>query len=373
MKVAFVCVNAKATGGAEESLALLILNLPSQFTPVLVSFEDGDFAQRLRDAGIEVRIHEIAPAIRATRRDNSWISGALRAPDQILRLAATLREIAPDVVHSDTLKGHVLATLAARLLGIPTILHVRDMFEGKARRLLRLLAMKLATDYVAISKVVATWYGMPERMVIYNPVDLASYESLESKGRAREILGLPHDVPVVGIVGRINRWKGHDRFLRIVAKVRARRPIHAVVVGEARFRDYDFPAELRRTVAELGLEDCVTFVPWLADPRIAYAAIDVHANCSANEPFGRSIVEAAACGVPSVCFNDGALGELLDPGDLGFTVAKGDETAFADALVQLFDALPVRGPIIRRLERFSIATHIEAMTARLQRLAQKRH
>jgi len=66
------------------------------------------------------------------------------------------------------------------------------------------------------------------------------------------------------------------------------------------FRDADFADELHALVTDYDLTERVHFVPWLDDPRPAYAALDVNANTSRAEPFGRTIIEAAACGVPTL-------------------------------------------------------------------------
>ena len=370
MRIAFVNVNAKVTGGAEESLALLARHLPPPFEPVIVSFEDGPFVDVFRRAGIQVQIHNIGTEIRQTRRDGSWFGGLLHTPTEIRSLARTLGSLDVDLVHTDTMKGHVLGISAGRLLGIPTMLHLRDILNGNARILLRTLATQIATDVVPVSRAVANWYGMPISKVVHNPLDLEAYTSLMSPSDARKALDLPQDVPIVGIVGRINRWKGHDRFLRIISKIPSSTPFHAVIVGEARFRDHDFVPELHAQVDSLNLNARVTFVPWQSDPRVAYAALDVNANCSTREPFGRAILEAAACGVPSVCFDDGAFGELFETGDVGFEIPSGDEDAFAAAITKLI-MQPKSLPIIKRIQRFSVEAHVGDIAQRMRVCAAK--
>ena len=165
---------------------------------------------------------------------------------------------------------------------------------------------------------------------------------LPDKAAARARLGFPLAVPVVAIVGRINRWKGHDRFLKIAARVSAHSDAHFAIVGAPVFRDADFVPELHALATQLGLGDRVTFVPWLDDVREIYAAADVNVNCSTREPFGRAAVEAAACGVPTICFDDSGVAETIVNGVTGLTIAAGDEDAFAAGILELLGSTTAR-------------------------------
>jgi glycosyltransferase involved in cell wall biosynthesis len=86
-------------------------------------------------------------------------------------------------------------------------------------------------------------------------------------------------------------------------------------------------------VTELGIEGHVTFVPWIDDVREVYAAIDLHCNCSTREPFDRTTIEAAAAGVPAVCYADGGAPEAMIPGLTGIAAPPGDVEALALAIV----------------------------------------
>jgi glycosyltransferase involved in cell wall biosynthesis len=122
----------------------------------------------------------------------------------------------------------------------------------------------------------------------------------------------------------------------------------------------------------LGIADRTTFIPWLASPEVAYAALDVHCNCSEREPFGRSLIEAAGAGVPSIAFNDGGAADIIrDPID-GRLIAAGDEDAFAAALLDLVEdseARSLAGDEARRgAFRFSPISHAFTIAEILRRI-----
>jgi len=336
IRVAFANRAGDVTGGAEESLALLIRHLPSDFEPHAVLFGEGRYADRLRSCGVNVHVVPVAADLLESTRERPTISGALAIPASILTVMRLLRRERIDVVHTNTVKSHLVVIPAARLAGVASTIHLRDIVEGVGRPMVRALG-RSAGARIAISSAVSSWYAMPDTHVIPNPVDLTEYDAVPDRRAARRLLGIPGDEPVLGIVGRINRWKQHDVFLRVVAGLARRRPVRCVIVGEARFRDADFVPELHALARELGIADRTHFVSWQDDVRRAYAAIDVLCNCSVREPFGRTMVEAAAAGVPAVAFDDGGGPDIIEPGRTGFIVAAGDEAAFATAVDALLD------------------------------------
>jgi glycosyltransferase involved in cell wall biosynthesis len=349
MRVAFVNQTGAQPGGAEESLTLFLQNLPADIDPSIVTFEDGAFAQRLRDLGFRVDVISVPQKLRSATRERPSSFGALALPGVISEVARFFRGRTIDLVHTNTMKAHIIAAPAARLAGVPSVMHLRDMVPGTGRAAVRFIARTCSRQQIAISNALSRWYGVPRTTVVSNPVDLSRYTHVPARMEARKQLGIPLDgMPLVGIVGRINRWKGHDTFLRAVAAVNERLPVRCAIIGEARFRDADFVPELHRLAADVGLGDRVTFVPWLDDPRVGYAALDVHCNCSEREPFGRSIIEAAAAGVPTIAFDDGGAVDIIEDGEDGRLIAAGDVEAFSQALFTLLHDADVREQTGRR-------------------------
>jgi glycosyltransferase involved in cell wall biosynthesis len=374
MRVAFVDQAGAKPGGAEESLTLLLKHLPADIEPSVVFFEDGEFAQRMRDSGYRTTIAPMPDYLRAVPRERPSSTAIAGMPGAIASLTRVLGSLKVDIVHTNTVKAHLIAGPAARLRGLRTVMHLRDMVEGTSRVALRSIALTCSKERIAISRALATWYAMPNTTIISNPVELSAYDQMPDKAASRERLGIPlDDVPLIGIVGRINRWKGHDRFLRIVAAVNASYPVRCAIIGEARFRDADFVPELHALAAELGIADRTTFVPWLDDPRVAYAALDIHCNCSEREPFGRSIVEAAAAGLPTVAFDDGGAADIIRDDVDGRLIPAGNDEEFARAVSDF-----ARDSLRRRLAgeaaragsgRFAAAAHAVNVARILRRCA----
>jgi glycosyltransferase involved in cell wall biosynthesis len=335
LSVAFIDQVGAAPGGAEQTLLTFLKHAPPGIRPVAILFEDGPFADRLRGLDIAVDVVDVAAAIRSSTREQLQIRGALGIPATALKVAALLRRRAIDVAYTNSMKAHVVGAVAARMAGVPCVMHFHDIVGGAALTALRGAARLGSRERIACSQTVSDTINVGTTTVIYAPIELDGYAALPAKLNARKKLRLPLDGPIVSIVGRINRWKGHDRFLRMAATVAGKVPAaHFAIVGAPIFRDADFVPELEHQVDELGLRGRVTFVPWLDDVRDIYAATDVNCNCSTREPFGRAAIEAAACGVPTVCFDDSGASETIIDHVTGRAIPAGDEGSFADAVTR---------------------------------------
>jgi glycosyltransferase involved in cell wall biosynthesis len=277
----------------------------------------------------------VSAAVERASRYGPLGRAALPSVGDVVALSSVLRRIKPDLVHTNTVKAHVLGVPAARLAGVPSVMHVRDALNCTGRVAISYLGRYAAAQSIAVSNSVADWYSIPRTRVVYNALDLTRYDNVLSAHRAREILGLPQRIPLVGVVGPIHRGKGHDRFLRSFQSLAQQTDSAAVIVGDVRFRDDDVMPRIMQLAKDLGIVERLFFVPWLSDPRIAYAALDVVCSCSTREPFGRSISEAAACSTPSAMFSDSGVSELFKDTISAAIVSPYDEVEFGRRLVDL--------------------------------------
>jgi glycosyltransferase involved in cell wall biosynthesis len=124
---------------------------------------------------------------------------------------------------------------------------------------------------------------------------------------------------VLAVVGQITPWKGQIDALRALAEIRSRWPsLRLLIVGAPKFVEratrYDNRAylrELHALVVRERLEPQVRFLGERADIPEVLAACDVVLAPSWEEPFGRSIVEAMAMGVPIASTDVGGVREIL--------------------------------------------------------------
>jgi glycosyltransferase involved in cell wall biosynthesis len=337
-------------GGAERSLLLLLPELRSRGIDAVVAvFGNGPMRDRLDALGFRT----IVPWVpRLVRRGTRYRSSAGQALGMInaglpaaLRLAAFIRREHIDLVHTNGVKAHLLAGLAARLARRPVIWHVRDFPPtGFAGWLFRQAVARVPSMIVANSEALATALPrgrrFPRVVPIANPVDLVAFTPAATKSLARRELGLREQAPTIGIVAHLTPWKGHELFLQIARRVRDSLPGAQFVVaggsiyettGHAGYAD-----RLRREAAALGLSSDVAFLGHREDVHSVMAALDVLVHCPTSpEPFGRVLAEAMAGGRPVVACRCGGIPEIVVDGETGILVRPGDLNGFVPAIVSL--------------------------------------
>ncbi len=365
IRVAFINHYGGVPAGAERSLEAYLRRIPTDIDPYVFLFEEGAYAERVRALNIPLHVVPASPRLMAASRADIDASHALDGIRQIFRLRKLLKSVNIDIVVTNSMKAHIAGAIAARLCGIPVVTWLKELPEGLALKLIRVVSRTCATERIGCSRAVVRRLGLPRSTALVPPLDLPTYGPAPSAEAAKAALGLPPEKLIFSIVGRIARIKGQDRFVRAAARVCENRVsnVHFAVVGSPTFpQDHDFVPELARLTAQLGMIERVSFIPWLDDPRIAYAASDLLCNASSAEGFGRTSVEAGLYGVPVLCFDDGGAGEAVLPAVTGTVVPAGDVEAFAAAMVA-YAAEPVA------LRRAGAAARVYAQRHDADRLA----
>jgi glycosyltransferase involved in cell wall biosynthesis len=314
--------------------------------------------------------------IRSLVRDLSPVADC-RAVADLVRL---FRRERPDLVHTHTSKAGFVGRLAARLAGVPRVVHtphghVFYAYWADARTLLFIGLERLAARWTdrlvaltegGIAEHRARGIGRAEQWVaIPSGVDIAGLQArAPQRTPARTRVGLAADAAVVVAVGRLIRVKGFDLLVAalpvIVAAVPAAR---LVLVGEGPEK----PA-LDGQARDLGVAARVQFAGATADVAPWLAAADVLAAPSRNEGMGRVLVEGMTLGVPIVGARVGGIPSVLADGEFGILVPSDDAPALASALVDLLLDPGRRAKLAAAGRRRAREFTVEAMVDRLRGL-----
>ena len=367
------------TGGAEAALHELLAGLreshPSWSLRLIVA-SDGPLVARVEALGVPVRV---LPFPRSLARLGDWGVGrgwwrrtlflarcagvVLPALGYVRRLHRLLQADAPDVIHTNGLKMHVLGAWA-RPRRSAVLWHLHDYAARRPviARLLRRNAHQCSA-IVANSQSVADdarsvcGSAVPVHAV-WNAVDLERFSPRGPRIDLDAVSALPpaSDVVRVGLVATFARWKGHETFLKALAMVPPSVPVRGYVVGGPVYETSGSQIsmnELADLVTSLGLNGRVGFTGFVQDSSTVMRALDVVVHASTDpEPFGLVIAEAMACGRPVVASRAGGASELTEPGVNALGFDPGD----APALARCIEDLVRDGGLRRRLGEAGRAT-----------------
>jgi glycosyltransferase involved in cell wall biosynthesis len=280
---------------------------------------------------------------------------------RFMRRWRIIRELATDgIIHFNDLSAMQSWGPVARLAGRRVVYHHRSL---NRMTLPKRLLVNLAHEVICISQSCEhnlAFVPLEKRTFVLNPIHVAYDDTLRAEARqAAAEFGCPANGLLIGFVGNFWSRKRARYFLEVGAKMAsARADCHFVVFGRS---GDETEADLRRVAEDLGIADRVTFGGFRLPGERNIAALDLLLAPSVNEPFGRTLLEAAIVGTPYLATDDAGHREIWNRfrgGRLAPTEAGADE--FASLALDM-----LRRPeaaILGELERDQIVKAVSAST-----------
>lgn len=333
MKIAIIMPLAEQRGGGELTLWHLMQqreNLGIEW--IVIFLEEGPLADAIRGSGVETLVVE---------------AGRLRQPVRfvaaVIGIARILRQSKATLVFAWMSKAHLYSSLAALLARKPALWYQHGLPSQKSR-LDHIATWLPAQGILACSQITAYAQARmrPARpiKVVYPGVELERFDPtcLESPQETRRRLGLPINGPLIGIVGRLQRWKGFHVLAEAMPCVLERFPdAHCVMVGGRHDLEPEYLPELESQIASLGIGQAVILAGMQTNIPEWMQAMDVIVHASDREPFGIVIIEAMALGKPVIAGDRGGPTEIITDGDHGLLTPYGDAGALSSAILRYLD------------------------------------
>ena len=291
------------------------------------------------------------------------------------RLTSQLTQQGADLVYSNTVaNGPLLRALEG--LKCPVICHAHELeftinvFVGREDFA---LSHERTDHYIAASRAVkenlVTNHATPADKIDvvheFVPTQLMDAQRIAQARQAmRRELGIAPDAPIVMGAGTLDWRKGSDLWVQVAAQVaRHGAPAHFVWAGGHLQITFD---QLQHDIAQLGLRSRVHLLGQRSDALNCFAAADVFAMTSREDPYPLVNLEAASVGTPIVCFaGAGGTPEFVEE-DCGFVVPYLDTGAMAVRVTELLQTPQLRRQMGARAAQKVIERHdVAASSARV--------
>lgn len=269
----------------------------------------------------------------------------------LVTLIRRLRDGKFDIVHTHSSKAGIIGRIAARLAGVPVIIHTlhslvfheyQSAWKNRVYVGLKRLCAPMTDRLISVNDqtargALARGIGRPEQHItIFSGMELdrflnigATLSVAEAKSRA----GIEPDAPVVGKIARFFPLKGHEQFLTsAVAIVREEPRVKFLLVGDGPYRD-----EFEAHAARAGILDRMVFAGRVPPDSVPgwIQAMDVVVHTSLREGIARVLPQAGAVGKPVVTFALDGAPEVIRDGISGYLVRPLDTDALARRVVEL--------------------------------------
>jgi glycosyltransferase involved in cell wall biosynthesis len=263
----------------------------------------------------------------------------------LFRLYGFLRRESYSVVHTHTSKAGFVGRLAARLAGVPVIVHTTHGFAFHERSpipvcvfysMLEHVAARWCDRVVSVSEFHRRWAqelgicGPDKILAIPNGIVVQNFDARTSPAEIRRNLGVEQQDFVILSTGRLAHEKGLEHLIEAAAILRRKRQrFRVVLAGDGPLR-----ARLEGLARDLDVTDRVTFLGYREDISDLLAACDLVVLPSLREGLSIALLEAMAAGKPIVATNIGSNSSVATGADMALLVPTCDPPALCDAILR---------------------------------------
>jgi glycosyltransferase involved in cell wall biosynthesis len=316
--------------GSDKTLLTLVISLKGKnYLPIVILPNEGPLKIVLENAGIKVFI---LPVIKISRKMFSPIN-LIMLPFQAIKSFVALKNLSKkfeiDLVYSNTL-AVLIGFLFAKITNKKHIWHIHEIIE-KPKIVSKIFSLLISSkiNTILIFNSFATqlfWKNICMKsfganQVVWNGIENPnpSTQKLNVNQLRMHYWGSKEGDVVIGLVGRINKWKGHKLLLEAFYEISKKyQNVFLVFVGSCPPGQDDILLEIEQAIAQFKLGEKVTIMPFQKDVWGIWASIDIAVVPSTEpEPFGLVAIEAMLSYKPVIAAKHGGLAEIVLPNDTG--------------------------------------------------------
>jgi glycosyltransferase involved in cell wall biosynthesis len=315
--------------GAERSLLEIIDVMSPAWRPWFVVPAKGPYSAALDEANYP---YDVIPMPR----------GGWRFLVAALRLAWIIHRRRAALVHANLHWAVPLVAVASQWTGVPFVAHFREMIskplDERQAKLFREAAAVIFISRAVKNAAREAGVFSPEQndriWLVPDSRNLSKYAHGD-RTTIRAELGISEDVPLIGMIARIEPMKGQHIFLEIAALIADQIPTARFLLVGDTYWDSDYLAVLKRRCEDRGLKHRVMFFGYRTDVPDILAALECFAHPSSRGAFVSVLIEAMAAGVPLVVSDVDGIPECVGRDGAAELIGNLEPAVWANALIQI--------------------------------------
>lgn len=294
------------------------------------------------------------------------------------------------IVHTHTAKAGILGRIAAKLAGVPVIIHTlhglsfhefMPIFQKRLFILLEKLVGRFTDLYISVGenikwKSINAGIGKANKYItIYSGMNLKKFENVKvDVNKYKESLGIDINDLIIGTVARLEPRKGPHFFIDVISLINQEfTNFKAVIVGIGSFRK-----QLEKKVRLLGLEKKVIFTGFRSDIAEIMSIFDIICLTSLWEGIPRVLIQGAKLEKPLIAFDIDGNSEIIHDEINGFLISPIDIQTFAKKTLMLLNNEKLRMKMSRQSKlnidnRWEKEVMVKAIKECYIKLCQRKH
>lgn len=363
--------------GSDKTILMFISSLDkTKYKPVVVVPFEGPLTREFEKNNIEVVIAPVLKLYRKMLTPKNMLLATKEYKQGLDILENLHKKYKFDLVYSHTLAA-LIGIIFARKHNIKHLWHIQEILAKPVaiNKIFKQL-LNLKANHKAIYDSKATmkfWIENDVKLTaksdfVWNGLDaskIPTYSDEHRKSVRSKFFEVDETITVIGLVGRINSWKGQPLLLIAYHRIAEKYPNSKLVfIGSAPPNQEFFTDDLKKSIAGFNLDKQVKIIPFQEDIWQLWDAIDIAVVPSTEpEPFGMVAIEAMLSRKPVIAANHGGLTEIVQNEKTGLLFEPQNADELAKALIVLLDDKNMQtqfGAVgyNRAAEHFSLKSHV---------------
>jgi len=340
MNILILGTSSDLYGGSKILSIVAKILADNNHKPIVVLSETGELVDELKKLGVEVRIIRLG----ILRRKYFSVPGILNRINVTGKawnlLSKLIEDEKIDILYSNT-TGVLIGAFLARKKKIKHIWHIHEIITKPKifTRVLSFLIEKYSHNIIVVSNAVKQHWEkhIHKRAItrVYNGIDTSIYGQGEES--LKQELNLNNNEFLIGMIGRVNHWKGQDYFIDIAKLILEKQPnVKFVIAGDAYPGNEHLVDKLVTRIENENLKNAIYYIGYRTDIPNILNSLDVFVLPSTSpDPFPTVILEAMASSKPVIATGHGGACEMIADNETGLLIPFDNAQQSAGKILKL--------------------------------------